>query len=812
MSGYRTSNIFHAGENFRSEERSDRISVYSLSGLASEPQHRIFHLTGLFRSQRVVLGFRAGLFRTSEIAVLCITLGMHATLAFAEDKPQGDSTVTGSSLAAHMSALELEATARTARSSGQYQQAEALYAAGYTRFPAQSVFGVGQALTVIDQRRLSRAEELVANLEQRWPGHRDVLHAKAYLKDVQRDFSASIGIYQKILDAYPDDNYAYRQWVLATNFLGLPRLALKSAKKRPAAFSTNDWRVMYSDRAAIAIRWAYMYEPDLRIARERQQQAVAYSKFYLGYLSRNFPDDTVLRHRGVFDYILALHASSLMQDLIHQYLHLIEEKLKPGDFPVEVLNAIADAYLYLEQPDESMSLITEALVKDSRNFNSLLTLFFAAIETEQFDVAETTIDTVISQQPASFVNHQLVEAVRLKQLLFSWSNRLAQADRGLSDLLERAPHNAALRSDLAGVYNARGWSRKSIDEYVIVKNIDSEYLERRIGQAESLLSLSRFADFEPRIRNLMEDYPENKRVQDLAEDWKIHKMHELSAVVSGGRSTGDTFGSKELQNEIFYVSKPWRDDHRVFAHYWTSQADLENGRAAIRRYGMGGEFRRPDWDIAFELSQSESGGDTAVAMRAHWRHDDRNSVIFSAEGFGQDTPVRAWDNKIKAEAYTVNITHRASERYRFDGTYRYMPFTDGNNRNEFGMSAYQLLYSEAHHQLALIENGSYSDNSKTDTPYFNPISDYSTALGLEYQGVIDRRYDKKFSHRLYGEIGRYYQRGFGNSETSVIEYDQRFHSSKTLNIFYGIRFQRHSYDGKEEDWTGFRAGIEWRFD
>ena len=38
--------------------------------------------------------------------------------------------------------------------------------------------------------------------------------------------------------------------------------------------------------------------------------------------------------RGIFDYILALHASSLMQDLIHQYLHLIEEKLKPGDFPV----------------------------------------------------------------------------------------------------------------------------------------------------------------------------------------------------------------------------------------------------------------------------------------------------------------------------------------------------------------------------------------------------------------------------------------------------------------------------------------------
>lgn len=760
----------------------------------------------------VVLGYREPLIVTSVIILLCFSLGIHGALARAEDNPPGDRSALDSDLPADMSASALEASARTARSSGQYKQAEAMYAKGYARFPEQVVFGVGHALSVIDQRRLDDAEKLIAELEKRWPDQRDVLHAKAYLKDIQKDFAASIGIYQKILDAYPDDDYAYRQWTLATNFLGLPRLALKSAEQRPGVFLTRDWRVMYSDRAAIAIRWAYMYESDLGIAKQRQQQAVDYSEFYLDYLSSHFPDDKVLHYRGIFDYILALHVSNRMQDVANQYAQLIQQQIKPDEFPVEALNAIAGAYLYLEQPEESMDIITHALRKDPKNFNSLVALFFAAIETERFELAETTINTVISEQPDEFVNSKLLEAARLQQLLYSWGNQLARADTGLSEMLDRAPYNAQLRIDRADVYTARGWPRKSLDEYAIVQAIDSQILGRRIGEAETLFSLNRFEDFKPRIRKLTQDYPENKRIQGLSEDWEIHNMHELSAVVSGGASTGDTFGSKDLKSEVFYFSKPWRADHRLFAHYWTSQAKLEDGPAAIKRYGVGGEFRHPEWDIAVELSQSQAMTDTAVAIRSRWRPDDYSSLIFSAEEFGQDTPVRAWNNKIKAKAYTLNAEHRVSERYRFNGTYRYMPFTDGNHRHEYGASAYQLLYSQPHHQLALIENGSYSENSKADTVYFSPVEDYSMAVALEYQGVIHRHYDQKFSHRLLGQIGRYFQHGFDSSKTSAIEYDQRFQFSKTLSIFYGIRYQRHSYDGKEEDSTSFRTGIDWRFD
>ncbi len=750
-------------------------------------------------------------FRVSLLAVLLVHTTIYGSLTYGQEASGSAGGESGTAPTASPSAAQVESRARAARDLGRYNEAELLYAQGYSLFPGQIALGVGHALSVIDQRRLGEAVILIEALEERWPDERDVLHAKAYLKDVEKDFAASIAIYQKILDAYPDDDYAYRQWTLATNFLGLPQLALAGAAERPRVFPLSDWRVMYSDRAAIAIRWASMYEPNIEIARERQQQAIDYCEFYLDYLSQHFPTETNLRLRAIYDYILAFHVSGQMLDVVIQYLHLLEEGHSGQAFPVEVLNAVASAYLYLEKPEQAINLASWALEQSPESFNSLVLLFFAAIEAEQFGRAENTIDKLAGREPGKIENYEIVDARRFRQLLFAWGNQPARADAGLSEMLNKAPYNAQIRSDLAGVYNLRGWPRMALEEYTLVQNIDPNLLERKIGQAESLFSLNRFDEFKPLIKDLARDYPENKRVESLAEDWSIRNMSEISAVASSGSSTGDTFGTQDIETEVFYFTKPLHADHRLFAHYWTSQAELEGGRVVIRRHGIGGEYRQPEWDIVLELSQSDQMTDTGLAVNGRWRPNDFSSVSFSTAEFAQDTPVRAWDQNIKAEAYTLTLQHRLSERIRINSELRHMPFSDGNIRNEYALSGYQLLYSRPHHQLALIESGSYSDNSQPDAAYFNPVDDYSLALAMEYEGILHRHYDQNFSHRLLGEFGQYFQRGFGTSEMSAVEYDQRIRFNKRGSIFYGVRYQRHSYDGNEEESLNFRVGMDWRF-
>ena len=755
---------------------------------------------------------RRGLgFRASLLAVLLVYTTLYGSLTYGQEASGSAEGESGTAPTASLSAAQVESRARAARDSGRYNEAELLYGQGYSLFPGQIVLGVGHALTVIDQRRLGEAAILIEALEKRWPDERDVLHAKAYLKDVEKDFAASIAIYQKILDIHPDDDYAYRQWTLATNFLGLPELALASAAERPHIFLPSDWRFMYSDRAAIAIRWAGMYEPNIKIARERQQQAIDYCEFYLDHLSEHFPTDTNLRLRAIYDYILALHVSSQMLDVVIQYEYLLEEGYGAQAFPVEVLNAVASAYLYLEKPGEAINLANWALEKSPESFNSLVLFFFSALESEQFGLAENTIDKLADREPGKFENYEIVDARRFRQLLFAWGNQPARADRGLSVMLNKAPYNAQIRSDLAGVYNLRGWPRRALEEYTLVQNINPNQLESKIGQAESLFSLNRFGEFNPLIEDLVRDYPENKRIRSLAENWSIHNMNEIFATASSGSSTGDTFGTQDIETEVFYFTKPLHADHRLFAHYWTSQAELEDGRAVIRRHGIGGEYRQPEWDIILELSQSDKLTDTGLAVNGRWRPNDFSSVSFFVEEFSQDTPVRAWDQNIKAEAYTLTAQHQFSERFRINGKLRHMPFSDGNIRNEYALSGYQVLFSQPHHQLALIEGVSYSENSQRDTDYFNPMDDYSLAVAMEYEGILHRHYDQNFSHRLLGEFGEYFQRGFGASEMSAVEYDQRIRFNKRGSIFYGVRYQRHSYDGNEEKSLNFRVGMDWRF-
>ena len=755
---------------------------------------------------------RRGLgFRASPLAVLLVSTALYGSITYGQEVSGSAEGESGTAPIASLSAAQVESRARAARDLGRYNEAELLFAQGYSLFPGQIALGVGHALSVIDQRRLDEAGILIEALEERWPDERDVLHAKAYLKDVEKDFAASIAIYQKILDVHPDDDYAYRQWTLATNFLGLPQLALASAAERPQIFLPSDWRFMYSDRAAIAIRWAGMYEPDIRIARERQRQATDYCEFYLDYLLEHFPTDTNLYLRAIYDYILALHVSSRMSDVVIQYEYLLEEGYSVQALPVEVLNAVASAYLYLEKPEQAMNLAGRALEKSPESFNSPVIFFFSALESEQFARAENTIDKLADREPGKFENYEIVDARRFRQLLFAWGNELARADRGLSVMLNKAPYNAQIRSDLAGVYNLRGWPRRALEEYTLVQNIDPNLLEGKIGQAESLFSLNRFGEFNPLIEDLVRDYPENKRIRSLAEDWAVHNMNEISATASSGSSTGDTFGTQDIETEVFYFTKPVHADHRLFAHYWTAQAELEDGRAVIQRHGIGGEYRQPEWDIFLELSQSDKMTDTGLAVNGRWRPNDFSAVSFFAEEFSQATPVRAWDQNIKAEAYTLTARHQFSERFRINGELRHMPFSDGNIRNEYALSGYQMLFSRPHHQLALIERAAYSENSQRDTDYFNPVDDYSLALAMEYEGILHRHYDQNLSHRLLGEFGEYFQRGFGTSEMSAVEYDQRIRFNKRGSIFYGVRYQRHSYDGNEEESLNFRVGMDWRF-
>ena len=95
--------------------------------------------------------------------------------------------------------------------------------------------------------------------------------------------------------------------------------------------------------------------------------------------------------------------------------------------------------------------------------------------------------------------------------------------------------------------------------------------------------------------------------------------------------------------------------------------------------------------------------------------------------------------------------------------------------------------------------------------YYNPDQDTAVSLSGEYEGLLWRRYDKHWQHRLTLGLGNYNQRGFGSAFIWDAEYEQRWQFHKHLSARYGVLFRQRSYDGDSENFYAIFAGFNWRF-
>jgi len=129
-----------------------------------------------------------------------------------------------------------------------------------------------------------------------------------------------------------------------------------------------------------------------------------------------------------------------------------------------------------------------------------------------------------------------------------------------------------------------------------------------------------------------------------------------------------------------------------------------------------------------------------------------------------------------------------------------------------GAKGYQVVWSNPHHQWALIESVYSSTNTKNNTIYFNPDSDVDLGLAAEYQGIIRRRYDFEFRHTLLLGFGGYSQQGYGTKPTAQLQYRHSWKRDKALEWFYGVGLNYHPYDGDLELRETLFGGVTWRFD
>ncbi|MFK7978077.1 MAG: poly-beta-1,6 N-acetyl-D-glucosamine export porin PgaA [Halioglobus sp.] len=703
-----------------------------------------------------------------------------------------------------------------ARQCENYALAEVYYARGIERYGHRPEMFAGLALSITDGGDAQRALQMLQPVAASLGADRDFLFARAYASAAAGEHEAAAEDYQALLQRWPDDKEAFLEYVMSVNYAGDPQEAIRMGEQREDWLSKKHWQRLHADEATISLR--AVDRSDLSRAEKKRLTDDALAKIdrNIAELESALPIDDKALQNARFDRVSALYLGEEMQRSVDEYLSL---EISPGQSPAYLLVMVADASMHVNNPALAIELLTEAQQRNPQDGRAQAALFYAYLDSEQYERAEAVIQAmqagVTSDQLKGWQAEETPWQWKLAAMFEAYRNRLGLAQRNLEQWLVQTPADTDLKIKLGAIYRWRGWPDKAIAIYDEVMTQEPDSLDARVGRGYALIQRREYEQAEAQIEQLVADDAGNGQVQLMQSDWALHNSSQLDSRISLGKSDGGAFANNELVSDTYLYSEPLQNNYRAFAHTYIATAELpgDEGNADVLRLGVGGQYRSRALIASAEVSEAlDNDGDVGVTLSGTWLPDDYWSLNAKLQTYSLLVPVRAINQGIDGESVELSLKHQWNEGHYIRGAGSYSQFSDDNERRSLYLSHYHRVYEDEHHTVALMEQAYWSDNSGgSNVPYFNPEEDRSLSATLLYDGVLWRRLEKKFSHSLAIGVGVYDQDGFSNSFIWDIEYSHTWTHSRFLEWTYGLLHRDRSYDGEGEYFNAIFGRVNWRF-
>jgi biofilm PGA synthesis protein PgaA len=195
-----------------------------------------------------------------------------------------------------------------------------------------------------------------------------------------------------------------------------------------------------------------------------------------------------------------------------------------------------------------------------------------------------------------------------------------------------------------------------------------------------------------------------------------------------------------------------------------------------------------------------------------WSINDYWTIGGGGELFSRDTPLRALNAGITADAAKIEATWRQSESRSIATEGYIMPFSDGNLRTGLDSDLQQRVYVDPMFTVDELLNLSESQNSKNEArPYYNPSRDFMAETGPLVTQTLYRRYETIWEHSLQVTPGAYWEQNYGTHFAIGGMYEQRIRYNDTLDAGVGVSFNRQTYDGVYENDISILFNVKERF-
>ena len=699
------------------------------------------------------------------------------------------------------------AAARAARDARQFDRAAAHYAAALQHDPTAQDAYLGAAM-VEAERGYPRASLIRLEAGQpRWAGQADYWMAMAYVQRLAGDPRSATASYRRASRLDPARSDIHHEWLLALQEAGRPRAALRFAREHDLSLPPDRRAALEQDIVAGYIRRG---ERGDTASTERALQALGAGP--PGTRPQLDLTDAGGRRRA-FDLMPALRDVGRAADVLTVFEQVESAGLSA---PPYALAAAADAHLILRQPTAAEALYRRINDLDPANYRARLGLFYALVEQDRFGEALAVIDAAVRDaeraaagepgaQPAGSVMDTRITAAMGR----AYADQLPAAQRRLDVLPEQ--DSAAVATAQGNVYRWRGWPRRALSRYEQALAAAPQAVDPAIGRIGALLDLDRDAQAQAELASLAATHASNRSVRAAQRDLALRQRPALTLDVGRGRSSGGTFGSRDLSIRSMVYGSPITAHLRPMLTGLRQSARFREGWGTIERAGAGLEYRRDGWQAHADLSGGWHDNDRVGAslQLGRWL-DDQLWFGGTAEYNSAEVPLRGQKAGVRGNRMQLAARYRFDERRRVGLSYDLADFNDGNTRQAIAGFGEQRLVTEPGYRLDARADVYASRNTERNTIYFNPERDVAGGVTLDNRWRTWRRYENSFEQRLAITAGAYKQRGFGGAGTWAVEYGHRWRLGPRLELGYGVSRGRHTYDGDGENQTRFMLTLDAR--
>lgn len=714
-------------------------------------------------------------------------------------------------------AYVIEAIAKACRNLKLFSKAQQFYRLLQQKEPHNPDVAVGLASIQIDMDKPYEAILILSEAEKTFSGHLDLylIFGKAYYSVGL--YVDALRYYNKALTINSQHHDAVQGQALCLSHIKSPFEALEKTQKHPKDFSKEQIKDMEAVRGATLINWGKIDRDNIETYKGRYvylDRAIADIKQQMENTS-----DENRKHNLQLDLIVAYAFRLRHRDVVYEYEQMLAKGKTNKDFPIYVLEGIADAFLTLRHPEKARELFKYILENDFKNPKAIEGYFFSTLECNKPEVAFAFIKANrdafkewIPLADSRYPNNSRLLTEELYYNSFSLVNLLSQADEKTKEAMQIMPLNSSMRNLRGNVLQARGLPRASEKEYDIGLTNDPKNIELQLSKARVHLNLNEPEKAEEIMKKIEKDYPESLNLKRFKREWKSYHAPEFvsdNVFETGG--SGNT-GKYSFTSDNRLYSQTFANHYRVFGSAFYQWGTFLEGTLNRTLEGAGLEYRNRDIRLLGEINTSQWGRSrVGTSLEAAYQPHDSFKMTAQADINSRQTPGRAIMNNITSNYYNLGFDYYKNESFEAGLSVYDQTFSDNNNW--VGSSAFVKgrVIEKPRHVLDLRLNLGARWSNTNNVPYYSPSQDKYVSLAPIFTQSLYERYDQSFSHIITPEVGNYWQKGYGNRLTFGLSYEHRWKCHNWYEIGYGIARRRNYYDGEKQYTTVLLLNINMKF-